>query len=651
MQHIAIFSLLLAPLVMLLALGANHPELDKLLRDGDAALSRRDAQGALVSFIRALELDDNIFALQGLAMCYGHLGRLVQSAEMWTRAAAKQPTSNELKYNAGMAYLHLGRVQQALEYLEACQKFRPALIKLASIYRDVGDSEAVQRQLRAAMALEPGNPDAYSYMGDTYNNLKQFELAIGMYERALKLIDDQQKQQQQGGQPRPPPLTEIITLLKHIGDAYMNAKAPDKAISYYRRALGFSHPRYRLPPYALAGPLVGHFFAAGEIGFWRDMEKDQAQIISLAKQSSLQGSRVSDISPYHMLFLAEPAVALGVAASWSRELVRIERQLQRAPISLPPFSLPGACSRAAFSLGYLSRRFHDYPGTQLMLELFAAHNRTAVCTYSFAYGPDDSSDYRSIVAKSSDFFADVTFNTTHAAAAVIKNTGVQVLFDYDGMHDFNSLGLLAHRPAAVHITWLGFASTTGQGRRRGAAHLDTSNTNPNPNPNPILRKPHGDAIDFLLADRHVLPPDHASPDTVSERLLYLPTYQPQSLLSDERTALDVSAETPAQRAAQRRQLCLNHPPIEAPPSGALEQQALWLCSFNRMGKMTPGLFQTAMDLMRAAPRAYLVMMAESREATRELQVGPSLETFALLAPYPLPANYTNRNTPRPYPAA
>lgn len=59
------------------------------------------------------------------------------------------------------------------------------------------------------------------------------------------------------------------------------------------------------------------------------------------------------------------------------------RHAAAAPLLIPPTQLAlqhAATSGPAprFTLGYISRRFEEYPGTQLMLRLFGAHNRSRV---------------------------------------------------------------------------------------------------------------------------------------------------------------------------------------------------------------------------------------------------------------------------------
>lgn len=48
------------------------------------------------------------------------------------------------------------------------------------------------------------------------------------------------------------------------------------------------------------------------------------------------------------------------------------------------------------TIGYISRRFEKYPGTQLMLQLFGNHNKKLFNIISYAHGPDDDSYERKV---------------------------------------------------------------------------------------------------------------------------------------------------------------------------------------------------------------------------------------------------------------
>jgi hypothetical protein len=95
----------------------------------------------------------------------------------------------------------------------------------------------------------------------------------------------------------------------------------------------------------------------------------------------------------------------------------------------------------------------------------------------------------------------------------------------DGHHDFNSLKILAARPAPVQATWLGFAASTGQGPRRLSSRFPVSIASGVP------------AVDYIIADTVVLPPDLKYTRAVTENLVLLPIcYQPQDEERNRRIA-------------------------------------------------------------------------------------------------------------------
>jgi predicted O-linked N-acetylglucosamine transferase (SPINDLY family) len=92
-------------------------------------------------------------------------------------------------------------------------------------------------------------------------------------------------------------------------------------------------------------------------------------------------------------------------------------------------------------VGYMSRRFEKYPGTQLMLRLFGAHDRAHVQVFCYATGPGDGSEERATVERDCDVFRDLSLATTKDSALAIAGDGIHILVDYDGHHDFNNLAV------------------------------------------------------------------------------------------------------------------------------------------------------------------------------------------------------------------
>ena len=119
-------------------------------------------------------------------------GRVDEAAHVFERAAVLAPEDAQVMFNAGYAMMQIQRPRDALRYMQKCVEinpnFREAHIKCAQLLRDQGDSARVVDHLYSAIRLEPEKPNAYLYLGDTLNNLKRWNEAVGIYETAVKLV-------------------------------------------------------------------------------------------------------------------------------------------------------------------------------------------------------------------------------------------------------------------------------------------------------------------------------------------------------------------------------------------------------------------------------------------------------------------------------
>ena len=149
-----------------------------------------------------------------------------------------------------------------------------------------------------------------------------------------------------------------------------------------------------------------------------------------------------------------------------------------------------------------------------MLRLFSKHARTRVEVFAYAHGADDGSSERQAIAADADHFVDVSNLGPKEARDRVLQDRIHVLVDYDGLHDFNSVALLALRPAPVIVTWLGFAGPSGLGNK-GLGR--------------------GGYVDFVLADPMIVSPTEAGTG-YSEAVAYMPShsaYQPQDELQGD----------------------------------------------------------------------------------------------------------------------
>jgi predicted O-linked N-acetylglucosamine transferase (SPINDLY family) len=84
-----------------------------------------------------------------------------------------------------------------------------------------------------------------------------------------------------------------------------------------------------------------------------------------------------------------------------------------------------------------------------MLQLFKSHNRNQVKVFAFASGRDDGSIERQVVKNDSDYFLDVNNMNPEAVCNSVLNEEIDILIDYDGLHDFNNIKALSIRCAYI----------------------------------------------------------------------------------------------------------------------------------------------------------------------------------------------------------
>lgn len=329
---------------------------------------------ALTIYRRLLATDpNNIDVLQGAAVLFANIGKFDQAAKLFDSAVSIKPAP-ELFFNAGRAHYESGNLMSAITSFHKCSSIKSSIarqchLKLAQCYRDVEKFDDVQTHLLIAIQMDPKQGDAYSYLADTYNNLKQFKKAIEAYDTALQFVS--------------PRAVEQRAALWHAkGDAFSNLKSPHEALSSYTKALELAPKGSK----ASLDALIGFHFVAIEMGEWRGWELNlegltTATADALRAYEQGQGPP-SPLSPYHMLFLAgNSALRLEVANSWSHSLGYEVAKGEAGAGGVSPTraevrtgTRAGACQ---LHVGYLSRRFEEYPGTQMMLRLFGTHNRQA----------------------------------------------------------------------------------------------------------------------------------------------------------------------------------------------------------------------------------------------------------------------------------
>ncbi len=234
--------------------------------------------------------------------------------------------------------------------------------------------------------------------------------------------------------------------------------------------------------------------------------------------------------------------------------------------AVKPLPVERRAPRAAgerLRIAYVSGDFQHHATAMLMTEVLEMHDRERFEIFLYSYGPDDNSDWRRRVMRSSEHWFDAAQISDLDLARRIRADGIDIAVDLKGFTRATRMKVFAYRPAPIQVAWLGYPGTCG-----------------------------ADFIDYVIGDP-VVTPREAQPD-YSERIAQMPwSYQP----NDRQRPLG----TPATRA-----MC------------GLPAHAFVFCCFNNAYKIMPAVFERWCALLHAVPDSVLWLYEANPQATDNL---------------------------------
>ena len=514
---------------------------------------------ALDSYDRALSFKpDYIAALAKRGLVLRDMGRLSEALEDTERALALNPNHAEALSNRGVILSDLGRHDDALASYDRA-------LAVARDYPDVWNNRALTLKamkrltealasVERALALHPGFAEAHNNRGIILFDLKRMGEALASYGQALALRPDYAEALNNRA--------VVLWSLKRFGEALSDCDSalairPAFADALYNRGnalLEMSRPEDALDSYEQAldldrnhpNALSGLANAAMTIGDWART----AKLAGRLKQDVLAGTSV--IQPFVLMgYWDDNELQLRCSQNYVR---------QTGPVPQPALWKGERYAHDRIRVAYLSADFHQHVTAALTVEMFEHHDRTQFETIAVSFGPDDGSVMRSRLINGFDRFHDARLQTDREVAALLKRWEVDIAVDLGGHTSGARPWVLAHRPAPVQAKYMGYPGTSGS-----------------------------DFIDYIIADRIVVPPDQ---DTFfSEKIAALPD------------TLWVTDSTSA---------------ILPPPSrteAGLPEMGFVFCCFNHNWKITAPLFDIWMRFLGKVEGSVLWLL-QGNEAIR-----------------------------------
>ena len=491
-----------------------------------SALNQHDA--ALKSFQQAILLQPKDLDIQlNLGNTLLRLNRFEEAAGYYRRLIRVKSALNATLFSqVNGALCHclssLGNEAHAHgRYLQAEACFQEAIsfdaknavyyYNLANAQRELGKAKEAALHYQKSLTLNPNDADTHNNLGNVQRELGQLDLAIASYQQALKLN---------------PNLYHALVHLVHQKQHICDWDGLESDISTIRDWVA-NVPEAQVSPFAfLAMPNT-----------------------TAAEQLMCTNHWVAQ--KYAGLF----AKQFGVKQDTAEEKASVTRK-----------------SKQKIKVAYLSADFRLHPLAFLITELIEKHDRSQFEILGFSFGVNDKSPELKRLEKAFDTFYDIQMLSEFDAATKIQSLHVDILVDLTGFTQSSRSGIVALKPAKVHINWLGFPGSMGgftAGKNNSTA-----------------------LFDYLITDSCITPPNEAP--HYAEKLLPLPTsYQANN---HERPL----AKLPS------KQDC------------GLPNDALVFCCFNQTFKITPAVFNSWMQILKDVPNSVLWLLECNRWAKANL---------------------------------
>jgi predicted O-linked N-acetylglucosamine transferase (SPINDLY family) len=530
---------------------------------GVALMQQARHEEALEVLARALERDRLSAGTQlNLGSALTQLGRYAEAIPHFRTAAEIEPQLAQAHYNLGHALKELGRFGEAAAAYRAVLALVPAALlahlNLGFALRELGQSDAAAKSFLAAAECDPGCAEAHAQLGMIYRSQGRLTEAVARLERAAAIENDHfpallhlgAAYQEQGRSGEAAACFERAVALDpasaearhNLGIALQSLARHDEAIIRFRETLAID---------------PGHKFTAGAL-LWSELQScrwDTLDADAAAVTAGLRDGTLT-IEPFPLTAVSEnPEEQRSCAAMYYAYRVK-----NREPVWKGERYRHGK-----IRVAYLSADFREHATAYLLTELIEIHDRSRFEIVGASFGPDDGSAARARLERAFDRFIDLRSLGDRDAAKLLREAEVDIAVDLNGYARGARPGILAHRPAPVQVSYLGYPGTVS-----------------------------ADFLDYILADRIILPVEHQA--FFSEKVVYLPdSYQ----VNDRRREIAAGTRT-------REEFGL-------PGDGFV------FCCFNNSYKINRRMFDVWMRLLSGVPGSVLWLLEDNPGARRNLE--------------------------------
>jgi predicted O-linked N-acetylglucosamine transferase (SPINDLY family) len=371
---------------------------------------------------------DDAESLNNLGATLDDVGRHKEAEEYLRKAINLIPGFAQAHFNLGNTLRGLGRLHESVQCFQDAIRFKPdfvdALCNLGVVYKELlllDDSEA---SLRECMRLAPEYPGAHFNLGNTLRDLGRLEASEQSYLEAIRL--------------RP----------EH-SEAFCNLGVVQRDLGRYEDAESSLRAAIRsclvnAEAYSNLGVLLNELgrFDEAELSF-RESIRIQPETFELRSNLLYLLSSLKENSG---------SAYLDEAKSFGELLSKeADERPTHSPLLIQPQRL---------RVGLVSGDFRKHPVGFFIDDFCKAIDASRIELVAF---PTNLllDDLTTRLVPNFSAWQPIYGLPDNKAAELIESMGVNILIDLSGHTEHNRLGVFAHKPAPIQLTWLGYWASTG----------------------------------------------------------------------------------------------------------------------------------------------------------------------------------------------
>ncbi len=466
--------------------------------------------------------------------------------DYFQQALSQYPNETSLLIACGNLCMKLQQFQQAASHFrslltlnnspEVANALCYALQGLGNQSAREGRDKIAEACFLEALTYQPNHAIYLYNLGNAQRNLGKLDAAVASFKQAIQSNPND------------------ADVYNNLGNVQRELGQIDLAIANYEKAIAINSNMHH--------SLAHLIHQKQHICDWRGEGKNNLHQQIATIREIVRTSPHAAIAPF--AFLAMP----GTTAEEQKQCAHHYIAQNFMPLHALRNQLAFTYNKQAkpkLKIGYLSADFRLHPLAFLISELIENHNRAQFEIYAYSYGADDKTDMRKRLMHAFDYFIDIRALNDIEAATQINQDGIDILVDLTGYTQSSRTAIAVLKPAAIQINWLGFPGTMGEFGANDAL------------------------FDYLIADK-IVAPNQAH---FSEKLLYLPCYQPNN-----------------KRVYRKKSVKTDH---------ALPKDSFVFCCFNQTFKISPDIFAIWMRLLKQVPNSVLWLLDCNRWAKANLE--------------------------------